>query len=88
MVVLESINLLFYLHIPHIPKACSSKNLNIEKNLDSVIVFKNLCSKKAFLKTLRKKLGLCYFCLDFSKKHKQSLEHRKKQGNFKKILIT
>ena len=30
-----------------------------------------------FLKTLRKKLGLCHFCLDFSKKHRKSLEHRK-----------
>ena len=30
--------------------------------------------------TLRKRLDLSHFCLDFSKKHRKSLEHRKKSG--------
>ena len=32
---------------------------------------------QVFLKTLRKMLGLSHFCLDFSKRHRKSLEHRK-----------
>ena len=40
-----------------------------------------------FLKALKKKLGLCRFCSDFSKKHRKSLGDRKNQGKNDRVQV-
>ena len=54
------------------------KSLGHRKNLEHSQIQKK--SRQIWLSpnlTLRKKLGLCRFCLDFSKRHRKSLENRK-----------